>query len=68
VRRRRPSAEQTTKGEGFLGKGVVGEADGVELGEDESADMIGVESGDDDRKGDAGLDVAVDAEVEIGQQ
>ena len=40
------------EGEGFLGKGVVGE--------DEAADLVGVESGDDDRKGNAGLDVLVD--------
>lgn len=56
------------EGESFLRKSVVGEADGVELGEDELMDLIGVEPGDDDRKGDAGLDVLVDAEVEIGQE
>ena len=56
------------EGESFLGKSVVGETDGVELTEDEVMDLVGVEPGDDDRKGDAGLDVLVDAEVEIGQE
>jgi len=56
------------EGEGFLGKGVVGEADGIELADNELVDLVGIEPGDDDGKGDAGLDVLVDAEVKIGQE
>jgi hypothetical protein len=54
--------------ESFLGKSVMSQADGVELGEDELVDLVGIEPGDNDGKGDTGLDVLVDAEVEIGQE
>ncbi len=46
----------------------MAETDAVEFTEDEVAHVVGVESLGDDGVGDAALDVAVDAEVEGGEQ
>jgi len=50
------------------GECLVGEADLVELAEDEVADLIGIEFGQEDRVGDAAFDVVVDGEVDFGQE
>ena len=46
----------------------MAQADAVEFAEDEVAQGIGPQAFDDDRIGDAALDVVVDAEVEIGEE
>ena len=56
------------QGQGLLGKRAVGQGHRIKLTLDEVCDLIRVEFGHHDRISDAGLNVVVDTQMEVGQQ